>query len=158
MEQSDVEAIYRKYFPILRHKCGRMLRDPAEAQDLAQEAFARLWVERQNFDDPKAVVGWIYRTSTRLAIDRLRRKPALGLELAEALAGTDSPEARAELAQALLYLSTQLRAPQLQALILSHADGMTQPQIASVLGTSERHVRRLLAAAQESVRSWTRRQ
>jgi RNA polymerase sigma-70 factor (ECF subfamily) len=157
MEQSELEALYRRYFPMLRQKCGRMLRDPSEAQDLAQEAFTRLWAERAEFHEPAAVVAWIYRTSTRLAIDRLRRRPALCLELAASVAGTESPEARAELARALAHLSGRLRARELEALILSRADGMTQTQIAVVLGTSERNVRRLIGKADECVQRWTRR-
>jgi len=44
--EDQVKEAYRRYFPIIVRKSGRMLRDASEAQDLAQETFLRLWRSR----------------------------------------------------------------------------------------------------------------
>ncbi len=65
-----LDAAYRRFFPLLRGKCRRLLRTDAEAEEVAQEAFLRLvqsqLLERGGFADFKQVTLWLYRTSTRL--------------------------------------------------------------------------------------------
>src|SRR2546428_9990106 len=53
-----------------------MLSDLAEADDAAQETFVRLWRARLRDSDPRRLTAWIYRTSRRIAIDRLRKRAA----------------------------------------------------------------------------------
>jgi len=96
LTEDQVKEAYRRYFPIIVRKSGRMLRDASEAQDLAQETFLRLWRSRLDLRDAAATIAWLYQTCTRLALDRLRSRvrPAEGsAELADGLA---SPEASAE--------------------------------------------------------------
>ncbi len=50
-----------------------MLRDPSEAQDVAQESLLRLWQNREGVDGDGAVP-WLRRTAHNLCIDRLRRR------------------------------------------------------------------------------------
>jgi len=51
----------------------RMLKDTAEAQDVAQEALIRLWQHRSSVDEPGAR-SWLMRTAHNLCIDRLRKR------------------------------------------------------------------------------------
>ena len=76
--RQDVEfsAAYGRYLAPLRAQCRRLLRS-AEADDIAHEAFARLWEAKPVFppsEDTRAILAWRYRTSTRLAIDVLRSR------------------------------------------------------------------------------------
>src|SRR2546423_906525 len=71
----DVEATYRRYFALIREKCRRMLGDFAEADDVAQETFVRLWRTNLRAGDRRSVLAWIYKTRTPPAIDRLRGRP-----------------------------------------------------------------------------------
>lgn len=144
----EVTSAYRRYFPLLVQKCARMLRDPQEAQDVAQESFARLCEADILQADPRAVTAWLYRTSTRLAIDRLRSRARfiateledLGIPVAQ-----PSPEARAHAQTALRRLLRSMPPKELEAALLSRVDGLTQPEIAEVMGIHERSVRRLLS-------------
>jgi RNA polymerase sigma-70 factor (ECF subfamily) len=54
-----------------------MLRDAAEAQDVAQEALVRLWQNRGHVA-PEAARPWLMRTAHNLCIDRLRRRKVRG--------------------------------------------------------------------------------
>ena len=77
-----------------------MINDAAESQDLAQEVFVRLWRSREIISDPRALTAWLYRTCTRLAIDRARSRGRQDVALAAIAArgdgeGTASPSSRA---------------------------------------------------------------
>jgi len=129
---------------MIRAKCVRMLADREEAQDVAQETFVRLWRSGVVGQEPAVLTAWIYRTSTRLAVDRLRQRRR-NVIVAEPPEGStpgaaDLVEARHELER----IARAVPAAELRAAILHRFDRMGQQEIAEVLGSSERTVRRLL--------------
>jgi RNA polymerase sigma-70 factor (ECF subfamily) len=144
IEPAHIEQLYQRYFPIIRAKCTRMLRDPMEAQDIAQETFTRLWANRRQLRDREALIAWIYRTSTRLTIDRARGRLRLPLEGngQEAMASggqpadpphCQNPEELAHWRSRMAFLS-KIPAKELEVAIMSRIDGMTHPQIATATG------------------------
>ncbi|MEN0068363.1 MAG: sigma-70 family RNA polymerase sigma factor [Myxococcota bacterium] len=148
LAEHDVVWAYQKYFPVLRQKCRRMLSDPAEAMDVAQETFTRLWSRRMDLDNAKVVAGWLYTTSTRLAVDRLRaRRPETDVDaLPAAMAGV--PERVVHARRELTRVARSLTAEQLEILVLWRIDGLEQTEIAELLGLGERTVRRRIRAAE----------
>lgn len=131
-----------------------MLGDSAEAQDIAQETFMRLWSNRASIADPRAVIAWLYRTSTRLAIDNYRRISKRGGEVqclddAAEFTLSSGPESTVEdrvHSRRLLHLVAD-KVPQreLEAAILSRLDGLTHEEIGHVVGASGRTIRRWLS-------------
>lgn len=145
----DFDSAYRRYFPLIREKCRRMLEDGGEADDVAQETFIRLWQEGLTDAGDRRISSWIYRTSTRLAIDRLRerfrkRGPDEGVAVLEKLPmparSDDVVSARRQLQQ----LARAMRADDLEIAVLSRVDRLTHSEIGEVLGISDRTVRRRL--------------
>lgn len=134
-----------------------MLGDFAEADDVAQETFVRLWQAGLAGEDARRVLAWIYRTGTRLAVDRLRQRSRIGAKDEEAaslaqlgsLARGDDDALASR--RALEVLARQLPADELEFALLSRIDGLTQAEIAEVSGTSERTVRRSLRRLEERV-------
>jgi len=56
--------------------CFRMLGNGHDAEDVAQEAFIRAYVNIHRYDENRKFTTWLYRIATNLAIDRMRkRKP-----------------------------------------------------------------------------------
>ena len=145
------ENMYRRYFPVIVCKCRRMLGGTSEAQDVAQDAFARLWRGRDQLQGDLAVSAWLYRTCTRLAIDTLRQRrrgPGLsaGAEspIEELVADEAGPERSSSSRQLLTRLFTEISVRDLEVGILSRVDGLTHEEMAQVLAISERTVRRRL--------------
>ena len=68
----DFEALFRSEYGRITRVVARITRDPARAEDLAIEAFWRLWQTR-GAQGPHAG-GWVHRTAVRLALDELRRR------------------------------------------------------------------------------------
>src|SRR5262245_23673986 len=79
---------------------SRMLRSPAEAEEVAQDAFVRVWRALPRFRGEAAFSTWLHRIVVRCALDRLavlrgRREREADLELALATATVGMDPARA---------------------------------------------------------------
>lgn len=157
LDEASFAECYRRVFPMVLAKCRRMLRGDADANDVAQEVFVRLWQHRELIDDHQSLTAWLYRTSTRLVIDRARRR-AFGREslgnlqaMLEGRVEADSETLLASRERLQGVLSTCPSA-ELEAAILNRVDRLSHPEVADVLSVSERTVRRLLARFDDSVR------
>ena len=51
-----------------------LVRDAAEAEDLAQETLLRAYRQRTTLRDPAALASWLYQIATHVSIDRLRQR------------------------------------------------------------------------------------
>jgi RNA polymerase sigma-70 factor (ECF subfamily) len=156
LDGASFEACYRRVFPIVLAKCRRMLRGHADATDVAQEVFVRLWKQRGLVEDQQALTAWLYRTSTRLVIDRARQRKLsqeseLSLQTLADAGGDQFPEARLANQRQLRWLVREIPNQELEAAILSRFDRLTHPEIAEVMSVSERTVRRLLTRFDERV-------
>jgi len=158
LDDVSFDDCYRRVFPLVLAKCRRMLKGDSDANDLAQEVFVRLWKNRELLRDPATLTAWLYRTSTRLVIDRARKR-ALRDDAAWHLNGSLQAQTSADCEarfvgrERLRNLIATCSAAQLEAAILSRLDRLTQPEIAEVMGTSERTVRRLLDRFDQQRRS-----
>jgi RNA polymerase sigma-70 factor (ECF subfamily) len=65
--------IYESYSELVHRICLRMLRDPAEAEDAAQDAFIRVLLKINTFRGDSAFSSWLYRLTTNVALMRIRR-------------------------------------------------------------------------------------
>src|SRR5438046_9237770 len=71
--RGDREAfslIYRSYSELVHRICLRMLRDPAEAEDAAQDVFIRVFLKINTFRGESAFSSWLYRLATNVEIGR----------------------------------------------------------------------------------------
>ena len=102
----------------------RMLGNDAEAEDVAQEAFLRLWRHADRWEPGRARIStWLYRVTSNLAIDRLRgSRPTTMPELPEIPVAADQGRALDEEALAAHVDSALQELPERQrlALVLFH--------------------------------------
>lgn len=151
---TDFDRAYARFLPPIRAKCRRLLGRSHAAEDVAQEAFLRLWKSGTVDGDPRSVVAWLYRTATRLAIDVLRdRRRNDGDEVSEgAMPCAFDVRAYVEARAAIASLAESVPEDELAAAVLCRVDGLPQPEAAAVLGVSERTVRRMLERFDERTR------
>lgn len=70
----------------------RMLNDPIEAQDVAQEAFFKLWRMADHWQPEATLDTWLHKVTHNLCIDRLRKKQeSLPGDLPEIVDTTPTP-------------------------------------------------------------------
>lgn len=137
-----------------------VLRDPTEAQDVAQEALVRLWKHRGRVDAPGAHL-WLKRTAHNLCIDRLRQRksrPEVGTELLETASPDPAPGPRqlAEAGELGRQLENALGAlkPRDQAvLVLREVQGLPYGEIAQILGMPLGTLKARLHRAREQLRA-----
>ncbi|RJF79255.1 RNA polymerase sigma factor [Azospirillum cavernae] len=136
----------------------RLTGNPSDADDIAQEAFLRVWRHAARWDGARAAFGtWLYRIIVNLAIDRGRRPGWSPLDDAEAIPD-GAPDAldriaerqtAAQVNRALDALPDRQRA----AVVLFHQDGLSQRQAADVLGLGESAFASLLARARAALKT-----
>ena len=73
-DQDAFEEIVTMFQHRLYHVCYRMLGNRQEAEDIAQEAFVRAYVNIHTYDQKRKFSTWIFRIATNLCIDRIRKK------------------------------------------------------------------------------------
>ena len=105
-----------------------LLHDPAEADDLTQEALVRAYRSFGSLRDTGALTSWLYRIATHAALDRLRQNARRApLQSEVDLDTTDVAEAEAP---SLLRLVEQ---GERSACVQRYLDGLSDPYRAVIL-------------------------
>jgi RNA polymerase sigma-70 factor (ECF subfamily) len=140
-----------------------VLRDPAEAEDLAQEAFVRTWLGLPNFRGRSQFRTWLYRIVTNLCYNRLpslrRELTSLGDDCLDNLVcnevlninPADSLEAREQLA-ALHHAIEQLPDSYHLLVTLRYQQELSYEEIAAVVNLPLGTVKTGLFRAKERLR------
>jgi RNA polymerase sigma-70 factor (ECF subfamily) len=87
-QQGDAQAfesIYRLHSQRVYALCLRMLRDPVEAEDLAQEAFLQLFRKIHTFRGESAFSSWLHRLTANVVLMRFRKKRPVATSLDEVI-------------------------------------------------------------------------
>jgi RNA polymerase sigma-70 factor (ECF subfamily) len=151
----------------LYHYLIRVVQDETDAEDLAQETFARVFFNRSKFKVDKKFSTWLYAIATNLARDRLRhrsRHPAVSIEATEESesglknilpASGPNPTEKLELDEraaavrhALAALPEELRVP----LVLAEYEDQSHGEIAAVLDCSPKAVEMRIYRARQQLR------
>ena len=154
---SIVEQAYTDQYPALRRRITALTRDPATAEDIAQEAFVRLMVEVRAGEVPDNIGGWLWRVAHNLVVSRGRRIAVADRRRAELLPESfgASPEMlaiRAEAEREVLEALDELDATGRTAVTMA-AWGVSGPEIAEAIGRTNNATRTLLCRARARVRA-----
>ena len=140
----EFEAAFSVHMPWLRRRLALMVGDPEEAEDLAQEAFARA-VQKWPIGSRNDVARWLAAVGIRLAIDEMRRRRRWGFlrlhETDAAWAMNTDPD----LWLAISELEPGARA----AMLLTVLDGYTQQEVADTLGVARGTVASWISRARD---------
>jgi RNA polymerase sigma-70 factor, ECF subfamily len=124
--------------------------DWAAAEDLAQDAFVRLWAKRSTIDWSIPILPWLLTTTHRLATDRFRkmRRAVLPRGRDGAALDADSRLRWLDLRKALGGLTPLQRS----ALVLTSVVGLDTATVATTLGTTAGGVRAAVSRARATLR------
>jgi RNA polymerase sigma-70 factor (ECF subfamily) len=161
------ELLVMKYQRKLGRLLSRWVRDPAEVEDVTQEAFIKAYRALPSFRGESAFYTWLYRIAINTAKNYLvalgRRAPtttdfdneeAEGFEDAEQLRDTNTPESELEgkeigaaVNRAVEALPEDLRT----AITLREIEGLSYDEIASVMNCPIGTVRSRIFRAREAI-------
>ena len=154
-EETAFETAFLEHYPRVYGVLFRLVGDKAEAEDLALEAFWKLW-ERAPAR-AENLGGWLYRVAVRLGYNalraakrRLRYEESAGrdaLTFETPIDPAHEAERRAERVRVRETLS-QMPPREAQLLILRHS-GLAYKEIAATLGLEPNSVGTLLARAEK---------
>jgi len=144
-DETLFQAFVERHLRFVFSVAYAMLRNRADADDVTQECFLRVYRKRAwtGIEDERA---WLARIAWRLARDR-QRKPVReegGVEMDTMTATEASPEAAAVAGSSMAHLHRLIDAlPEelRQPLVLASLEGMTSAQAAAALGIPEGTVR-----------------
>jgi RNA polymerase sigma-70 factor (ECF subfamily) len=132
-----------------------LLKDPAEAEDAVQEAFVKLWHNRDKVD-PSKIRPWLMRVTRNQCLDRLRRRrPTQEWEewqQADESPGPAQDVARVELGERLKHSINGLNEPYRSLVVLRDVHQHSYEDVASVLELSLSQVKVYLHRARKQLR------
>jgi RNA polymerase sigma-70 factor (ECF subfamily) len=149
------EIVERHFQPVYR-LVWRMTGGAAEAEDIAQDAFVKLWKNPSQLREGAALRGWLMRVASNAVIDG-SRKPRTGAiedvpEPPDPMARPDAPLDRAQAQRLVDAAIAALPDRQRQALALVYFEGLSNIEAAGVMEVSVEAVESLLARARRSLK------
>ena len=148
----DVEALYRKYGPMVIRRCRQILRDEEKALDAAQEVFVQLLRRRQELNQ-SAPSSLLYRIATNTCLNVLRREKrrpqTRDEDVLMAIAGVDDPEETVINAHLLSQIFHREQESTRAIAVLHYVDRLTLEETAMEVGLSVSGVRKRLRRLRE---------
>jgi RNA polymerase sigma-70 factor, ECF subfamily len=122
------EQVYRSSYPALVGQLFLLTTNRAEAEEVVQEAFARLWANWQELHAYDNHEAWVRRVATNLAISRWRRHSRQISYEEPAVPPAALSSSLSDLTHALRGVSVKHR----QALLLHHVVGLSVAEVPSL--------------------------
>jgi RNA polymerase sigma-70 factor, ECF subfamily len=159
-QDAFAELVYA-YQDSVYNLCYRLLSERTEAEDAAQEAFLRAYLNLQRYDPSRSFKTWLLTIASNHCIDRLRRRRMKWLSIEEdplpnLTLSSDEPEPEdetvlreqsAEIQAILNTLSPDYRA----AVILRYWYDYSYSEIADILDTTESAIKSRLFRARQTL-------
>lgn len=143
--------LYASHHGRIRGYILTMVHDPTEADDLTQEVFLRAHRGLDSVRDLDALTSWLYRIATHVCYDRYRKSSRVPRLDPLDVTGSDEPSRegerpgevsldkvieRAEMSSCVRNYLDELSDDYRHVIILHDLDGLTNPEIAEMLGVS----------------------
>ena len=146
-----MEHLFHELHGPVTRRLQRIVGDPAAAEDLRQEAFARAWQKAPRDASHDHLRAWVHHTARNLAVDHLRRR-----SVRETVPFTDEtvgstpdpdPDARIAAREALDRLTPHER----MLLLLRFEGGLSLAEIGQLLDVSEEAARKRVSRARAAL-------
>jgi RNA polymerase sigma-70 factor, ECF subfamily len=155
-DQGAFARLVNRHYQTVYRVVWRMVNGHADAEDLTQEAFLRLWQNPQQLREAGALRGWLIRVATNLAADRFKAAKTVDLEHAGEV-GDGQPDAtrlmqRTEVRGRIDAAIANLPERQRLALTLVQFEQMSNIAAAEIMDLTVDALESLLARARRGIK------
>ncbi len=156
-DQAAFNRLLSRHLSAIHGYVMRITHSHADADELAQETFLRVWERAASYRPGKVRFStWLHRIAHNLCMDEFRRKHPESLEDPDVLAGQQpAPErilANRQRVDRLDQALAALPVSQRSALLLTEVQGFSSQQVADIMNLGVRAVESLLARARRRLR------
>jgi RNA polymerase sigma-70 factor (ECF subfamily) len=163
VQQGDEQAFAQllgRHVDALYRYARRLSGSSSTAEDLVQETWLVVWTKANRYKARKsALTTWLHKILYNKFVDSLSKGHLETEDLASAPEPTTEPQPNGADMSWLNTQLTNLPEPQRAAILLAHAQGFGNKDIANIMQTSVRAVESLLARARRTLRTahehWT---
>jgi RNA polymerase sigma-70 factor (ECF subfamily) len=170
-DEQSFELLLRKYRTPLVNFLYRMVRDPAVAEDLAQEVFLHVYRARKEYAPSAKFTTWMFRIATNLALNSVRdnrnRQMEISIDRAVDIGDDERPAMEVQdltptveqyliarsRSEMILRAIDALPEKQRAAVLLHKYQELDYDEIARILDCSESALKSLLFRAYETLRT-----
>ncbi len=150
------KALYRQFYRYGMNVCNRYAKTEAEAEEMLNDAFLRIFIKINLYDPTLSFVGWLHTIVVRSAINYLKKyqnKPLVSeIDLPQFYDLASSENIINDLsADELIVLVRQLPPSYRAAFNLAAIEGYSHVEIAAMLGISEGTSRSNLKVARQKL-------
>jgi len=165
-DKSAYDHLVRKYQHKIIQIVNRYVKDPSEAQDVAQESFIKAYRALNNFRGDSAFFTWLYRiainTAKNYLVSRARRYSQYEVDVQEAeqvgnipqLRSMETPEQQLSNEQIVAAIKTaidKLPEEMRMAIMLREFEGLSYQEIAQAMDCPVGTVRSRIFRAREAI-------
>lgn len=152
MTPAQVDSLFRSHGHIVLRRATSILRNRADAEELAQDLFASFLVKEILPAEGTEIVAYLYRATTNRALNLVRDRKTRSRLLDTQGPAVGVAPARADVRAVAIEVLASLPEELASAAVYAFIDEMTHQEIADLLGCSRRHVGDLLERVMERAR------
>jgi RNA polymerase sigma-70 factor (ECF subfamily) len=160
-DDAAFSALVEAYQTPIYNLCYRMLGDPAEAEDAAQEAFLRAYSQLATYDPGRSFKTWLFAIANHHCIDRLRKRRLTWLSIEDDLPphpalqeqgpGPEEANVRREQSEAMQALLARLSPDDRAVIVMRYWHDLSYEEIAAATRTTVSAVKSRLHRARGSL-------
>jgi RNA polymerase sigma-70 factor, ECF subfamily len=153
MTRDELIGTYRGFGAVVFRRCRQILGNEQDSRDASQEVFERCLRRCEALRPGPELLAWLYRVSTNLCLDRLRReRSAIASPLDDDIASLESSSSEARLLDrdSVRRLLAAVEPRTREVAVYLYIDGMTQEEVAKVSGMTDRSVRNHVARLRDA--------
>jgi RNA polymerase sigma factor (sigma-70 family) len=154
------DALYYKYHRAIFANIFKLVQQQQATEDILQDVFASLWINRKKIDREKTVGGWLFVVSYNKAIKFLNKavREKIGVS-DEGITGiAETPEVDIQATEYQYYLINEairsLPPKKKKVFILCKLEGMTYEEAALALGISPHTVKEYVSSSLKFVKEY----